>query len=239
MATPRTAGILLFVHKDVLPLMESMLGEINGTKRVSPEVLSLHLVTPTREHVKELSTQLSQHEDLQHLERIGRLRGNNSLKDLTAIHKQRLNPDFVSTHKLVVGLETFNPEFRKKYPEPNLTLPAGKVEEGESVKQAAHRELMEETRIRVDPMLAHSYIGLFRGGIRMFVVEITSRTPMSLEDGVLNIGSACGIREYYKNLLDVGHPPFIIQHHAPPRPGGLSEAGAGPACENRVEGVCG
>lgn len=209
MSIPKTAGILLFVHKDVLGDMEDMISRINGTKRVSPEMLSLHLVTPTRDEVKKLSTHLSQQEELQHLERISRLRGNNSLKDLTAV--QRLNPDFAKSHKLLVGLETFNPEFRRKYPEPNLTLPAGKVEEGESVKQAAHRELLEEARIRVDPYMAQSYIGLFRGGIRMFVVEITHRTKMSFCNGVLDIGTGANIVEFYKNLLDTSPVQFTNQ----------------------------
>jgi hypothetical protein len=215
MATPKTAGILLFVHKDALPEMEELVSKINGTKRVSPEVLSLHLVTPTREDVKNLSAHLSQQPSMQHLERIHRLRGNNSLKDLTAIHKQRLAPEFVKTHKLVVGLETFNPEFKRKYPEPNLTLPAGKVEEGESVKHAAHRELLEETRIRVDPLMARSYIGLFRGGIRMFVVEITHKTRMALRDGVLDIGTPTNILEYYKNILDTSETSRVVTTQRP------------------------
>ena len=196
---PKTAGMLLFVHKTMLPIMEEIVKKINGSQRVSDEVLSLHMVTPTREDVKKLSHELSTQEELQHLERIGKLRGNNSLKDLTG--KKRLDPEFVNNHKLIVNLETFNPDFKKKYPEPNLTLPAGKVEQGESVKHAAHRELLEETRIRVDPKLIRSHIGLFRGGIRMFVVEITDKTMLNFsEEGLLDIGCQRRIWEYYRNV---------------------------------------
>jgi len=196
---PKTAGMLLFVHKSMLPLMEEMVSRINGSNRVSSEVLSLHMVTPTREEVKKLSRELSQQVELQHLERISKLKGNNSLKDLTA--DKRLDPVFAHTHKLVVNLETFNPEFKKKYPEPNLTLPAGKVEVGESIRNAAHRELLEETRIRVDPRLITSHIGLFRGGIRMFVVEITDKTNLTFTDqGMLDVGCPRRIWEHYRNI---------------------------------------
>ena len=178
--------MLIFVHTSALPRMTTFLNKINGTERVSPEVLSLHLVTPTREDTKALSEELRKQPELQHLERVERLRPNNALRDLTV--SWRLDPTFVANHKLVVNLETVNPDFRKKYPDPNLTLPAGGVEEGELPYAAAHRELFEETRIRVHPRYVGPPIGLFRGGIKMYPVVVTSATPMSMHDRILYIG---------------------------------------------------
>jgi ADP-ribose pyrophosphatase YjhB (NUDIX family) len=120
------------------------------------------------------------------LERINRLRPNNALRDLTA--RWRLNPEFANNHHLLVNLETVCPEFRYKYPDPNLTLPAGSVEHGEEPYTAAHRELFEESRIRVHPAHVGDFIGLFRGGIKMFTVIVTLYTPLIMQDGVLYIG---------------------------------------------------
>jgi hypothetical protein len=179
--------MLIFVHKSVLPRVSAFIAQINGTSRVSPEVLSLHLVTPSREATRALAEELRARPELQHLERIHRLRPNNAVRDLTA--QWRLNTNFVQDHQLVVNLETVNPEFRKKYPDPNLTLPAGGVEEGELPYNAAHRELFEETRIRVHPAYVGNPIGLFRGGIKMFTVVVTPQTPLVMhDDGVLYIG---------------------------------------------------
>jgi hypothetical protein len=187
-----SAGMLIFVHKSMVSRMSALISQINGTvqpdgtSRVSPEVLSLHLVTPSRQATKALSEELRTRPELQHLERIHRLRPNNAVRDLTA--EWRLDKNFVEDHQLVVNLETVNPEFRKKYPDPNLTLPAGGVEKGELPYNAAHRELFEETRIRVHPACVGPPIGLFRGGIKMFTVVVTPQTSLAIHDGVLYIG---------------------------------------------------
>jgi len=181
-----SAGMLIFVHSTALAAMTSFISKINGTSRVSPEVLSLHLVTPTREATRKLSIEMRSWPELQELENIERLRPNNVVRDLTAVW--RLDASFAQEHKVLVNLETVNPDFRKKYPDPNLTLPAGSVEKGELPYTAAHRELFEETRIRVHHTLVGPPIGLFRGGIKMFTSVVTKNTPLYMKDGVLFIG---------------------------------------------------
>jgi len=180
-----SAGILIFVHLSALARMQVFIEQLNATQRVSPEVLSLHLVTPTREATNQLSHTLREQPCLQHLERIKKLKPNSVLRDLTA--KWRLCQEFVQNHKLLVNLETVNPQFRKKYPDPNITLPAGSVEQGEHPYDAAHRELFEETRIRIIPHTYYSPIRLFRGGIYMYPVIVTSHTPMHMHNGYLYI----------------------------------------------------
>lgn len=185
--------------------MQTFITKINGVSRVSPEVLSLHLVTPTRDAARAMSLKMREADALQGLERIKRLRPNNAVRDLTA--PWRMPPAFTNTHKLVVNLETVNPEFRAKYPDPNLTLPAGGVEEGESPHFAAHRELFEETRIKVDPALVRDPIGLFRGGIQMYQVFICKWTPMYMVNGTLYIGNLHRIDDFYNNWVLANHRP--------------------------------
>lgn len=181
-----SAGILIFVHTSALAQMTSFISKINGTTRVSPEVLSLHLVTPTRQATQAMAEEMRQWPHLQSLERIERLKPNNAVRDLTAAW--RMDKTFVDNHKLIVNLETVNPEFRKKYPDPNLTLPAGGVDPGELPYMAAHRELFEETRIRVHPKYVGAPIGLFRGGMKMFTTVVTNQTPMYMHNRILYIG---------------------------------------------------
>jgi len=205
-----SAGMLLFVHTDVEMFVKSLIDKINGITRVSPEVLSLHLVHPTRDAARDLSLQMRKYDSLQHLERIERLRPNNAVRDLTA--PWRMSPAFTNTHKLVVNLETVNPEFRAKYPNPNLTLPAGGVEEGESPHFAAHRELFEETRIKVDPVLVQNPVGLFRGGIQMFQVFLYKWTPMYMVNNTLYIGNMHRINDFYDNWVLANHKPPTHEH---------------------------
>ena len=204
-----SAGMLIFVHELALLRMASFIQQINGTSRVSPEVLSLHMVKPTRADTKALAGELRTRPELQHLERIHRLRPNNAVRDLTA--EWRLDKTFVDEHQLVLNLETVNPDFRKKYPDPNLTLPAGGVEQGEMPYMAAHRELFEETRIRVHDDCVGPPIGLFRGGMKMFTVVVTRTTPLVMHDGVLYIGW----REEPSNQSQPCQPSDIIQQTHP------------------------
>ena len=80
----QTAGMLLFVHTDALDTMEEMVRHVNADTRVSSEVLSIHLVKPTRDAVDELSRSLREQDHLKDMERMNRLKGNNALRDLTA-----------------------------------------------------------------------------------------------------------------------------------------------------------
>ena len=178
--------MLVFVHTSAVPRMEAFIKQINGNARVSDEVLSIHLATPTRDATKALSEQLRIQPELQTLERIERLRPNNLVRDLTVAW--RLDPEFVTNHMVLLNLETVNPDFRKKYPDPNLTLPAGGIEEGELPCVAAHRELFEEARVRVHPHIVGHPIALFRGGIKMYTVVVGSHTPLHMYDGALHIG---------------------------------------------------
>lgn len=201
-----SAGMLLFVHTDAVATMRGFIAQLNGTSRVSPEVLSLHLVKPTRDAVRDASLHLRDVPELQHLEHIKRLRPNNAVRDLTA--PWRMSPAFTNTYQLVVNLETVNPEFRAKYPDPNLTLPAGGVEDGETPRLAAHREMFEETRIKIDPVLVQTPpIGLFRGGIRMYPVHAHTYTPMCMRGDTLYIGDIQRIDTFYDRLVLANHKP--------------------------------
>jgi ADP-ribose pyrophosphatase YjhB (NUDIX family) len=194
-----SAGMLLFVHEDAFERMHTFINLINGATRVSPEVLSLHLVRPTREAMRDMSLKLRDDPALQHLEHIRRLKPNNAVRDLTA--PWRLSHAFTTTHLLLVNLETVNPAFRAKYPDPNLTLPAGGVECGERPRVAAHRELLEETRIKVDPALVQTPMGLFRGGIRMYQVPIYAWTPLHMAGNTLYVGDIPRIEAFYSSWV--------------------------------------
>ena len=195
-----SAGMLLFVNHQVEPIVQSLLDQMNQGGRISPEVLSLHLATPTREAVRQAAADIKQYPSLQSQERIQRLKPNNAVRDLTA--PWRLSTEFVETHKLLLNLETVNPEFRYKYPDPNLTLPAGGIENGEESVHAAHRELFEEARVKVDPSLVTGHIGLFRNGMHMYCVVITALTPVTFIPGdrTLYIGDLKRIQYFYNYI---------------------------------------
>lgn len=168
-----SSGILLFIHISTLPLIEKVLAHLNSTGRVSDEVLFLYTVIPTRDHIHNMCTVLRLDPGLQHLEKIEKLKPNNSLRDLTA--PWRLKYDLYKNFRLVVSLETVTDKFRGKYPIPNLTLQAGSMESGETPLETALRELEEEARIRLDPaLIKHSPIGLLGRGMLMYPVYITN-----------------------------------------------------------------
>lgn len=177
------AGILIFVHISQRARFQSYLDMLNKPGRVSLEVLALYSVKPTREAVKALCAQLRG--ELNDVEMLHRLKPNNSLRDLTA--KWRMTTRFTSEFDLIVGLETVREEFRRKYPHPNLTLQAGKVEPGESLIEAAVRELREEARINVANVCGPP-VGLMGKGMAMFTVYVMPETQLHMgEDDMLYI----------------------------------------------------
>jgi hypothetical protein len=159
---------------------------MNASGRVSHEVMRLFCVNPTRDATRALCTTLQQEESLQGLEALDKLRPNNSLRDLTA--PWRLTPEFAQRFYLLVSLETVAAELRDKYPHPNLTLQAGKIEDGESPLEAAVRELHEEARIKA--CVVHGPpIPLMSKGMFMYSVFVMQDTPLFLSDsGTLYIG---------------------------------------------------
>ena len=185
-----SSGILLFVHYLALPLFEKVLDQLNCRGRVSDEVLFLYTVVPTRDDIHTKCTLLRADPGLQHLEKIEKLKPNNSLRDLTA--PWRLKYNLCNNFKLVVSLETVTDTFRHKYPVPNLTLQAGSMEDGETPLDTALRELEEEARIRIDPaLIQHSPIGLLGRGMLMYPVYITKDVYIRQEtDGSYFLGLA-------------------------------------------------
>ena len=181
------AGVLVLVHRDVVPIFQKLLLALNARGRVSEEVLSLHLVQPTLDAVLQLNRDLCQHPQMQSVENLHKMRPNNGLRDLLA--RSRLPPWVVTECMLVVGIETVTDEFRTKYPNPNLTLQAGSLERGETVMQAAIRELYEESRILVHwQALRKRPIRLLGGGLTMFPCIIDSYTIVRLTQNAVYIG---------------------------------------------------
>ena len=182
---PGAAGVLVFVHNSQLPRMNDVLDKINQRdKRVSKEVVTLYTVTPTREGVRALCAELQVHPSLAHVSDIDKLRPNNALRDLTA--PWRMLPEFTSTYSLLVGLEDTTEELLRKYPHPNLTLQAGKIEENETPFECAVRELFEEARVKP----SHVYgppVGLMSKGMLMYSVYVHDSTHLELVDDILYI----------------------------------------------------
>jgi hypothetical protein len=165
--------------------MNDVLDKINARdKRVSKEVVTLYTVTPTREGVRALCAELQVHPSLSHISDIDKLRPNNALRDLTA--PWRMLPEFTSTYSLLVGLEDTTEELLRKYPHPNLTLQAGKIEENETPFECAVRELFEEARVKP----SHVYgppVGLMSKGMLMYSVYVHDSTRLELVDDILYI----------------------------------------------------
>ena len=145
--SPGAAGVAIFVHASQLPRFKLYLDILNSGDRVSEEVMTLFCVKPTREAVRELCVAVQRDPSFADVEQIDKLKPNNSLRDMTA--KWRIPPSFADEFFLLVGMETVTEALRVKYPHPNLTLHAGKIEAGESTEAAARRELLEETNISV------------------------------------------------------------------------------------------
>lgn len=183
---PGAAGVLIFVHHHELARFMTYIDEMNKDAPVTREVYQLYCVSPTRDATRALGMTLQLDPSLQHLEAVNRLKPNNTLRDLTA--PWRLNPEFASQYYLLVGLETVSAELRHRYPHPNLTLQAGKIEEGEIPLQAATRELFEEARIRAKYVHGPP-IMLMSKGMFMYSVFVTPDTPLFLnKNGTLYIG---------------------------------------------------
>lgn len=178
--------MLVFVQDSELPRFTELIHHMNTPGPVSQEVLRLYCVRPTRDATKELSLQLRLDPELQALEAVDKLKPNNSLRDLTA--PWRLSAEFCSAFHLLVGLETVSAELRDKYPHPNLTLQAGKLESGESPLDAAVRELFEEARIVVNCVQGPP-VTLMSKGMFMYSVFVTPHTHLFLCDttGILYI----------------------------------------------------
>ena len=172
------AGVLIFVHVSQQPRFQKIIDALNARGRVSEEVHSLYLVKPTREKVKLLCTQLQTDPRLHGFEMINKLKANNALRDLTA--KWRLSPCFADDFMIVVGLETVNDAFRRKYPHPNLTLHAGKIELGETTLEAATRELFEEARVRFQYL--DWPICLMGKGLIMYTATVMSHTVLTFDN---------------------------------------------------------
>ncbi|MCH9717367.1 MAG: NUDIX domain-containing protein [Gammaproteobacteria bacterium] len=169
--------MLIFVHRNAVDQIQYYIDQLNAPGRVSEEVLQLYLVSPNRDHVLALCDQLKARDEFDHLENIHKLRPNNSLRDLTA--PWRLDESVTSDYLLLVSLESVNPLFREKYPNPNLTLQAGSVEAGETARDAAVRELMEEARISVEPsFLSQLPLGLLRKGMLMYPCFIDDQSQI-------------------------------------------------------------
>jgi hypothetical protein len=180
------AGVLVLVHKTVVPICKLLIQYLNRNGRVSNEVLSLHLVEPTLEGVMNLTESLKSDPAFRHVENVDNFRPNNGVRDL--LSGSRLNRDQIQNHMLLVSVETVTDEYRKKYPNPNITLQAGSIETKESIMSAGIRELHEEAKILVQPNIVNSVpLRLLGGGLFMYVCYIHQRTEVKIIDGSIHL----------------------------------------------------
>jgi hypothetical protein len=180
------AGIIILIHRSVVPIFTLIIKYLNRNGRVSDEVLSLHLVRPTMIAVGKLAESLKQDPALKYVENISKLRPNNGVKDL--LSGRRLSKDQVENHMLLVSVETVTNAFRKKYPNPNITLQAGSVEDRESVMCAGIRELHEEARILVESdIVSTAPLKLLGGGLFMYVCYIDRRTEVKIHKNSIQL----------------------------------------------------
>ena len=192
------AGVIILIHKRVVPIFTLLVKYLNRNGRVSDEVLSLHLVRPTLSAVLQLTESLKHDPALKYVENINKLRPNNGVKDL--LSGKRLTNDQVENHMLLVSVETVTNRFRKKYPNPNITLQAGSVEKRETVMGAGIRELLEEARIHVQSDIVHSIpMKLLGGGLFMYPCHIDSNTEVKiLEHSIQLLRRKCKWPRGYK-----------------------------------------
>lgn len=179
--------MLIFIADSELPRFTEVIQAMNDAGAVSREVLQLYCVRPTRDATRALSAVLQEDAALQHLEQIKKLKPNNSLRDLTA--PWRLHPEFCERYHLLVGLETVSAELRDRYPHPNLTLQAGKIEPGESPLEAARRELYEEARICCKHVSGPP-LTLMGKGMFMYYAFVERDTTLHMVNDTLYIGYA-------------------------------------------------
>lgn len=175
---PGAAGVLVFIHASQVERMLEIVNYMNEHTPVSKEVMFLFCVKPTRDAINALVRELQADERFVSLERIERLRPNNALRDLTA--PWRLEPGFCDEFYLLVSFEAVDEEHRQKYPNPNLTLQAGKIEQGESPIECARRELFEEARIQVSTLYPRP-IKLMSKGMYMYPAFVMPETPLFLD----------------------------------------------------------
>lgn len=178
-----TAGVLLFINNTCgVDARDEITSYLNHRGRVSEEVLQLYWVRPTRNDLSKLCEHLHRNEWLEpRVELLPKLRPNNGLRDLTAYW--RLSNEIKNGYHLLVGLETVNPEYRRKYPIPNLTLQAGSIENNETIIDGALREMQEEANIHVNKtLLTHAPIKLLRGGMWMFPCFVNSMSQCTFKN---------------------------------------------------------
>ena len=176
------AGVIILIHHSVIPIFATLVRYLNRNGRVSDEVLSLHLVRPTMDAVIQLGDALKRDPALRYVENIDKLRPNNGVKDL--LSGRRLTKDQTENYMLLVSVETVTNEFRRKYPNPNITLQAGSVENRESIICAGIRELYEEARILVHASIVEpNPMKLLGGGLFMYVCYIGSNTEVKINGG--------------------------------------------------------
>lgn len=176
---PGAAGVLVFVHVSQLDRVNAIIETMNAKSPVSREVLFLFVVKPTRDAVNKMSLELQSDPRLQGLERLERLRPNNALRDLTA--PWRLTAEFCEQYHLLVSYEGVEDEYRDKYPNPNLTLQAGKIEPGETPIECARRELFEEARIQVTDLQPWP-IKIMSKGMYMYPTFVMPGTKLEFDD---------------------------------------------------------
>jgi len=172
------AGVVIFVHASQYSRFKFYLDALNSRDRVSEEVMTLFCVKPTRAAIRELCELVKRDPSFADVEHISKLTPNNSLRDFTAAW--RIPPGFEDEFYMLVGLETVTDALRAKYPHPNLTLHAGKIEPGEVPEAAARRELLEETNISVHTLHGPP-IGIMGKGMLMYSAYVMPYTSLYID----------------------------------------------------------